>query len=201
MVADNEADLCGHTEKRSTGGTWIDGYAIDFLRSKLRNPLEVMPATEDEAVDPSELQRQIIDLQGELLQAYKALSDERLAHNNMLDELGQQRALAAKAMAAEERATRAEDLAHSLEAENTAAAKRIAESEMRMSEAERELETIRCIAETAKQEKAKAEKRADQAEQEATNLQAQLAHLAGAGFFERRKILRELKKDANDTIS
>ena len=119
----------------------------------------------------------------------------------MLDELGQQRALAAKAMAAEERATRAEDLAHSLEAENTAAAKRIAESEMRMSEAERELETIRCIAETAKQEKAKAEKRADQAEQEATNLQAQLAHLAGAGFFERRKILRELKKDANDTIS
>lgn len=58
LVAEHEADLIGHIEKRGNAGTWIDEYAEAYLRDLLRNPLEILPAEEPEAV-PEELQAEV----------------------------------------------------------------------------------------------------------------------------------------------
>lgn len=61
LAAACEADLVGHIEKRGNAGTWIDEYAETYLRDKLRNPLEILPAPPEEA-DPAELQRELNEM-------------------------------------------------------------------------------------------------------------------------------------------
>lgn len=51
LFADTESDIVGHFEKRGAAGTFLDDYAVQLLRSKLRNPVEILPVDEFENVD------------------------------------------------------------------------------------------------------------------------------------------------------
>lgn len=73
LLNDHESELCGHFE-RNTRGTWIDDYAVDFLRDLLRNPAEILPATQDDGA--------VSDRDYEALQAkYTQLLEDSLALN------------------------------------------------------------------------------------------------------------------------
>ena len=156
LVAENESDLCGHFEKRGNGGTWIDEVAAEILRGKLRNPQEYVQLTIDEA-DQAALQQRIIDLQAQLLEAYKAVANERDMRAGLLLELGKQQLLAAQTDAEKERADRAEE---------------------KMLQAQEAARTAEDIAQIAAQE-------AEQAKAEAAELQKKLDGLKKRGLLAR----------------
>jgi translation initiation factor IF-2 len=164
LAADNEKELSGHIVKKGSGGTWIDEYAADYLRRKLRNPIEILPTPTEEEVDPAAMEKRIETLQGELLDAYKLLADERSIRLSLTEELGQQRLLAAQTDAEKERADRAEE--------------RQLDAEQRARAAEEAAKTAEDIAQIAAQE-------AEQAKAEAAELQKKLDGLKKRGLLAR----------------
>lgn len=149
LVAENESDLSGHYEKRGSGGTWIDEVAAEILRGKLRNPQEYVQLTIDEA-DQAALQQQVIDLQARLLEAYKAVADERDVRAGLLLELGKQQLLAARTESEKERADRAEErAAQAQEAARTAediaqiAAQEAERAKAETAELQKKIETLK----------------------------------------------------------
>lgn len=185
LVAENESELCGHFEKRGNGGTWIDEVAAEILRGKLRNPQEYVQLTIDE-VDQAALQQQIIDLQGQLLEAYKAMAEERNARAGLILELGKQQLLAAQTDTEKERADRAEE--------------RAAQAATDLQQAKETVEIIRreakmrCDqAQEAEERQLEAEERARAAE-DVAELNAQEAERAKAEAAELREKIEKLKK-------
>ena len=83
-----EEDIDGHFEKRGGAGTWLDEYAVEFLRSKLRvqvDPVEVLPARRgfDDSGASAEAQERYADLLELYHEAVKRLADaERRAGEN-----------------------------------------------------------------------------------------------------------------------
>jgi len=81
LLKRHEEDLSGHFERREAGGTFLDEYAQDFLRSKLRNPMEILPAEEE--LDPKALKAELDELRRQLTVASVSLADaERRAGQN-----------------------------------------------------------------------------------------------------------------------
>lgn len=184
LAAENEPDLVGHYEKRGNAGTWIDEVGIEILRSKLRNPLEYVPAVVDE-VDPAVLKQQIIDLQAQLLDAYKTIADERSARSDLLLEFGKQQLLAVQTETEKERADRAEE--------------RAAQAAAALDQTRDTLEEMRREAKMRCDQAQEAEERAVQAEEAAktaediAQIAAQEAERAKAETAELQKKIETLK--------
>lgn len=170
---------------------FLDDEAVAFLdERRQKNPIVIYQASKDEEIER---------LHGEnegLLRELNAAKDRIIAQQDRLFELASADQKIQLLEARSEEETRKSAV---LEAENAAAAKRIAESAQRIAEAESAAETSRCIAEAADQERERAEARAEAAERQAADLQAQLDRLAVAGFFERRRILKDLKRNGGGT--
>lgn len=185
LAAECESDISGHVEKRSSGGTWIDEVAVEILRSRLRNPVEMLPSpSEDPDPDPDML-RKIRELQEDLMQAYRTLSDERRARVDLLEELGQQRLLAAKTESERERADRAEARAEQSERVAVEATKRKLEAEKHAQAAEDIAEMNAQEADRLKGEKNAAEARAAAADEEVDRLRAELEMIKKRGLWAR----------------
>ena len=191
LAAECESDISGHIEKRGSGGTWIDEVAVEILRSRLRNPIEMLPSPSEDP-DPDTLQGKIQELQEDLVQAYRALSEERCARVALLEELGQQRLLAAKTESERERADRAE--ARAVVAEDRAEqSERVAiEATKRKLEAEKHAQAAEDIAEMNAQEadrlkgeKNAAEARAAAADEEVDRLRSELEAMKKRGLWAR----------------
>lgn len=171
LFAENEADISGHYDRRGREGTFLDDVAVDVLRSRLQKQFSVSVET------ASERERQLEGTITKLSMKY-ATAMEELVKN-------------AGAVALLEAAK--ENVAQ-LEA-------RASEAEIRANEREREIRDLEITLEGIRKE---AQYRADEAQQldeeraraevRANDLQAQLDRLAAAGYRERRKILKDLKK-------
>jgi hypothetical protein len=80
LLADNEQALDGHF-LRNTKGTWIDEFAAEFLRDRLRNPMEILPS--EPTVSVEDLQKEIKKLENQRVELAFALADaERRAGAN-----------------------------------------------------------------------------------------------------------------------
>lgn len=125
----HEAELEGHFERKGPNGTWLDDYAQDFIRGHLiQSPIVVY---DNEA---ARLKEENLELHKKLTDAYELLSSAREQQMGLIEELGAQRLLAAKAedvererQQAEERARAAEDIAEA-EAQEAERAKAEAEA-------------------------------------------------------------------------
>lgn len=184
LAAECESDISGHIEKRGSGGTWIDEVAVEILRSRLRNPVEMLPSPSEDP-DSGMLQGKIQELQADLVQAYRALSEERSARVGLLEELGQQRLLAARTESERERADRAEERARAAEQKTAdwekqaiAAVKRKVEAELAIEESRERAETAEQIAEAAGQE-------AEDAKQRVAELEAEIEKMKKRGLWAR----------------
>lgn len=187
------SELAGHYERKGNAGTSLDDYAVSYLRDLLRQNVALSPETEQ-----SDRER---DLEGQLkvaLARYASLAEkladaERRAGQNaaaaaLLEASKESLAkIEAGAKEAEERARVAEMKAMESEKQAVAAAQRKMEAELALEESRERAETADQIAEAAGQEAEAAKRRADE-------LQAQLDRLASAGWLERRRILKNLKK-------
>ena len=81
LFAQTESDIVGHFEKRGAAGTFLDDVAVEILRGKLTNPVEILPADAFDNVDS--LKAEIAELQGQL-----RLKEEQLnLKNEQLAEL------------------------------------------------------------------------------------------------------------------
>lgn len=74
-----ESEIEGHFERKGQNGTWLDGTAQDFLRSKmLQKPIVTYDVTAQPLLEENEtLKVKVSDLQDALAAAYKLLADER----------------------------------------------------------------------------------------------------------------------------
>lgn len=75
LFAQTEADIVGHFEKRGAAGTFIDDVAVEILRNKLTNPVEILPAEAFDSTD--DLRAEITELRKQLM-----LKDEQLNLKN-----------------------------------------------------------------------------------------------------------------------
>lgn len=73
LLKRHEEDLAGHFERREAGGTFLDEFAQDFLRGKLRNPMEILPVEEERS--PKELKAELDELRKDLVTMSKMLAD------------------------------------------------------------------------------------------------------------------------------
>ncbi len=197
LAAEHEADLVGHIEKRGNAGTWIDEYAEAYLRDKLRNPLEILPA-EPEAVDPADLLKELNAWMTKSVELAEKLADaeRRAAAGDVA---------VARLEAAEQRTLLLQDVhAESIErlkTEREAAEGRIlAESALQISQrdmaiqaAETAIATLNESNQTLSDQLDEALDRAHVAEDKLAQIRAKTAELEHAGIFQRRKILRELR--------
>lgn len=196
LVNEWEADLGGHIEKRGSAGTWIDEYAEAFLRDKLRNPMEILPAEEPEAT-PEELQAEVKRWMERYADLALRLADaeQRAAQGDVA---------VAKLEAAEQKTLLLQDAhAESLErlkAEREAAEGRIlAESALQISQrdmaiqvAETAVATLTDENQALSEQLGEAVDRAHVAEDKLDKIHAKTEELARAGHFKRKKILKEL---------
>ena len=213
LAAACEADLVGHMEKRGNAGTWIDEYAEEYLRDKLRNPLEILPAEPEEA-DPAELQRELNEMTRRWAEAEQRATAGVAAVARL--EAAEQRVLLledvhAEAMSrreAEHRAEVAEIKAGyagqigALEGTNRILAENVEkvgeqlqEANERVREAESTLEQMRLEAKMRADEAQDAEEQRVKAEAKLAKIHAKTAELVTAKWpWQRARILRELQE-------
>lgn len=186
------SELAGHYERKGNAGTSLDDYAVSYLRDLLRQNVALSPETEQ-----SDRERDLEEQLKIALARYASLAEkladaERRAGQNaaaaaLLEASKENVArIEAGAKEAEERARAAELKAMESEKQAVAAVQRKVEAELALEESRERAETAEQIAEMNAQEAEAAKQRADE-------LQTQLDRLAGAGWFERRKILKDIK--------
>lgn len=174
LIKKYESDMVGHWEQRGNEGTFIDDEGVEILKGKLQRTFDMVPA------GPSDTEKQLNE-QLILALAKCASLGEQLAD-------------------AERRA-----------GQNAGAVALLEAAQMNVAQLEARVQTAEDIAEAAGQEteRIKADHQAyvklveadiaaqdrcrEEAEQRAADLQAELERLANASFWERRKILRDLK--------
>lgn len=106
----HEKALEGHFERKGPHGTWLDEYAQDFIREHLiQSPIVVY---DDEA---GRLKEENLKLQKQLTEAYQRLSDTLEYQRTLLQDLNEQKLLAAKVESAEEQRLEAEERARAAE--------------------------------------------------------------------------------------
>lgn len=175
LLAENEADIIGHYDRRGREGTFLDDVAVEVLRNKLQKQYTV-------SMEPaSERERQLESTVTELSMRYAAAM-EKLVEN-------------AGAVALLEAA---KENVVQLEA-------RASEAEIRANEREREIQDLKITLEGMRKEARYRADEAQQLDEEraraevrAADLQAQLDRLATAGYRERRQILKALKKQCKN---
>lgn len=185
LLAENEADMCGHYERRGKEGTFLDNIGVDILKSKLSKTHEM------QVLSSSERERQLETNLTELSLRYAAAM-EKIAESagtaallEAAKENGEK--LEARAVAAEERAIQAE--ADRLQAVETLEKVRLEADEQRV-EAEKRAQAAEDVAELNAQE-------AERAKAEAEDLRAKLEQIAAARGLKRRKLLKDLKRGNN----
>lgn len=165
---------------------FLDEEAVAFLdERRQKNPVILYQENKDE-----ELERLREDNQ-RLLEELNGAKSRIISQQDRLYELAasEQKMLLLEATtkAAEERAAAAEQKAAESEKQAISAVQRKVEAELALEESRERAETADQIAEAAGQEAEAAKRRADE-------LQDQLDRLASAGWLERRRILKNLKK-------
>lgn len=201
LVAECESDLVGHIEKRGNVGTWIDEYAEAYLRDKLRNPMEILPA-EPETLDPAELQDQINVLMAKCMGYAEKLADaerraaEGIAAQAVLEHIkanvllleGKVEDRETEAKLAAERADKAERECHELKEQHRAELQKAAD---KLTQVEQDNQDLKGDLDIAARRLVAAKERDEQ-------IRAKIEELEHAGIFQRRRILRELKELQNN---
>lgn len=99
----HEKELEGHFERKGPNGTWLDEYAQDYIRQHLlQQPVAVYDAAASALSDENKR------LQQELTKAYERIANASEYQLALVQELAEQKLLAAKAESAEEKAATAE---------------------------------------------------------------------------------------------
>ena len=145
-LKNNEDVLQGHFERRGKNGTWLDEYAQEYIRARMiQQPVVVL---EDKT---AELEQKNNELQEKLLFAYQRIDTLHEMHQARLEELNEQKLLAAKATYAIEQADReaaaradAEERARSEAARAAELEAKIAALESDVDAAKKENEALRC---------------------------------------------------------
>ena len=188
LLNDHESELCGHFE-RNTRGTWIDDYAADFLRDLLRNPAEILPATQEDGAGS--------DRDYEALQAkYTQLLEDSLALNQeyrqyvidaakKLQEAERQMALAERSEANQKRADTLEAQNRDLSGERDGWKDKAFEAEKTAQEALRELESKRESERSLAERTAKAENELSELKEEIENYDTEMEVYAALPAWKR----------------
>ena len=164
---------------------FLDEEAVAFLdERRQKNPVVIYQENKDGEIEHLREERQ------QLLEDLNEAKSRIIAQQDRLYALAasEQKMLMLEATtkAAEERAAAAEQKAAESEKQAVTAVQRKVEAELALEEIRERAETAEQIAEMNAQEAEAAKQRADE-------LQTQLDRLAGAGWFERRKILKDIK--------
>lgn len=178
LFSEYQADIDGHYHRDGRKGTELDDYAVEYLKSKLKKQFEIVtPGSSDKE---RELEDQLKKLLVEYAETSKKLADaERRAGEGagailLLEAAKEQQAdLKDRVAQAEARADQAEQERHQMEVT---------------------LEGIRREAQYRADEAQDLDDQRARAEAKVADLQAKLDQLAVAGWRERRKILKDLKK-------
>lgn len=164
LFSEYQADIDGHYYRDGRKGTELDDYAVEYLKSKLKKQFEIV--TPGSSDKERELEDQLKKLLVEYAETSKKLADaERRA--------GEGAGAVALLAAAKEQQN---DLKE-----------RVAQAEARAEQAEEKRQKAADEVRDLDDQRARAEAKA-------TELQAKLDRLAVAGFRERRKILKELRR-------
>ena len=171
LLQENESDLCGHYDRRGREGTFLDDVAVDFLKNKLQRSFDV-------AINqPSERERQLENQVTELSLRYAAAMEQMVKNAGAVALLEASKENVAKL---ELRASEAEERADLRERE--------------LHELEITLDGMRQEAQYRADEAQQLDEERARAEAKVNDLQAQLNQIAGAGWWKRRKLLKEIKK-------
>lgn len=172
LFQENESELRGHYDRRGREGTFLDDVAVDLLKSKLQKSFEV------EMNSPSD-REQLLQEQLTMLSMRYAAAMEKMAENaGAVALLEASKENVAKL---EIRAEEAEERAELRERENRAL--------------KDELEKMRLEAHYRTEEAKQLDEDRLCAQIKKDTLQAQLDRIAGAKWWERRKLLKRLKKE------
>lgn len=192
------SELSGHYERKGNLGTYLDDYAVSYLRDQLRQNVALSPEAEQ-----SDRERALDEQLKVALARYAALAEqladaERRAGQNAAaaalleaskDKLAR---IEAGAKAAEERAAAAEQKAAESEKQVVTAVQRKVEAELALEEIRERAETAEQIAEMNAQEagrlkgeKNAAEARAAAADGEVDRLRAELETMKKRGLWAR----------------
>ena len=115
-----ESDLQGHFERKGQNGTWLDDYAQDFIRERMKQqPVVVLDGEASDLLDKNRsLEQENRELQKKLIEAYEMLTAAKEQQLQLQQDLAEQKLLAAKAEGMEllldetrERLKTAEDIA------------------------------------------------------------------------------------------
>lgn len=189
LLAENEADMCGHYERRGKEGTFLDNIGVDILKSKLSKTHEV------QVLSSSERERQLETTLTELSMRYAAAM-EKIAENAgtvaLLEAAKEkERELEDRVKHAEDERQQAVVTLEVMRREAKFRADSAFEAEEQRIEAEKRAQEAEKTAEVAEAE-------AERAKAEAEDLRAKLEQIAAARGLKRRKLLKDLKR-RNDT--
>lgn len=153
-----ECEIEGHFERKGQNGTWLDGTAQDFLRSKmLQKPIVTYDATAQPLLEEKEsLKTKVSELQESLAAAYKALADEKEKMNavqlKIQNSMVQLQLLEAAKGEAEDRVAALADENKTLTRENTLLIQKKLDVELQLKATEEDLKTAEDVAEATGQE-------------------------------------------------
>jgi len=199
QVARYREDLGEHVVKDGRQ-QFLDDVAVAFLdERRQKNPVVMYQADKDEELERlrEECQRLLEELNGaknRIIAQQDRLYELAASEQKMLLLEATSKAAEERADQAEERACAAEQKAEESEKQAISAVQRKLEAELALEESREREKTAEQIAEAAGQE-------AERAKADAAELQAKLDRLADAGWLERRRILRDLKKGKCDAPS
>lgn len=172
LFQENESELRGHYDRRGREGTFLDDVAVDLLKSKLQKSFDV------EIDRPSDREQQLQEQLTMLSMRYAAAMEKMAENAGAVALLEASKENAAKL---EARAEEAEERAELRERENR--------------ELSLELERIRSEAQRREEEAKQLDEERLCVQIKKDTLQAQLDRIAGARWWERRKLLKRLKKE------
>ena len=150
-----ENELQGHFERKGPNGTWLDDYAQDFIRERMKQqPVVVLDGEASDLLDKNRsLEQENRELQKKLIEAYEMLTAAKEQQLQLQQDLAEQKLLAAKAEGMEllldetrERLKTAEDIAemtaHEAEEEKQKFLSQIEEKEKETAALKEELEEL-----------------------------------------------------------
>lgn len=172
LLQENEADIAGHYDRRGREGTYLDDVAVEVLKNKLQKQYDVM------------VQQSASDRERELEQQVTMLS---MRYAAAMEKLVENAGAVALLEAAKEDKTKLEGRVE--QAEKDRHQMEVALEGMRRDAQSRADEAL-----VAEEKRIEAEERYVATEKKLIEKERLLEELATAGFWQRRKILKNLKK-------
>lgn len=158
-LKNHESELEGHFERKGTNGTWLDDFAQNFIRERMKQqPVVVYDDSASELMDVNKrLEVENKELQKKLIEVYELLTAAKEQQIKIQQDLSEQKLLAAKAEAAE----------------------------LALTDARERLKTVEDVADLNAQERDRERQRAETAEAEADKIRTELDYLRNRGFWAR----------------